>query len=179
MIDLTVDHTSPEDKDQDAEELAKHNKVVWDATRTQLRDPKAPLTDEVLAFCLKVVRQTSDAPDATVMDPLWLNLDDDHIPVDLHKIWDSCSTVYVPLHHVEGKTKHWSLLELPPHRKEVLEFRIDPKHIWHHDSMHSYDRDTRIKTSLASKLGGSRPFTFSPYVGCPSQTFDSHRLMVA
>ncbi|CAG7558346.1 unnamed protein product [Fusarium equiseti] len=163
LIDLTFNHTSPEDKDQDAEMLSKHNKTVWDATRTQLRDPKAPLTDEVLAFLLKVVHQTSDAPEATVMDPLWLNLEDDHIPVDLHRIWESSSTVYVPLHHVEGKTKHWSLLEFRPHRKEILEFRSDSKEIWHHDSMHSYDRDTSIKTSLARKLGESRPFTLSPY----------------
>ncbi|KAJ4026429.1 hypothetical protein NW752_001372 [Fusarium irregulare] len=84
VIDLTVDHTSPEDKEQDAETLAKHNKAVWDAIRTQLRDPEASLTDEVLAFCLKVVRQTSDAPEATVMDPLWLNLQDDHIPPIVH-----------------------------------------------------------------------------------------------
>ncbi|RFN45226.1 sentrin sumo-specific [Fusarium flagelliforme] len=163
VIDLTVNHTSPEDKDQDAETLAKHNKAAWDATRTQLQDPKAPLTDEVLTFLLKVVHQTSDAPGATVMDPSWLNLEDDHIPVDLHRIWESTSTVYVPLHHVEGKNKHWSLLEFQPHRKEILEFRSDSKEIWHHDSMHSYDRDTRIKTSLARKLGESRPFRLSPY----------------
>ncbi|KAH7184761.1 uncharacterized protein B0J16DRAFT_398229 [Fusarium flagelliforme] len=163
VIDLTVNHTSREDKDQDAETLAKHNKAVWDATRTQLQDPKAPLTDEILTFLLKVVRQTSDSPEATVMDPLWLNLEDDHIPVDLHRFWESTSTVCVPLHHVEGKTKHWSLLEFQPHRKEILEFRSDSKETWHHDSMHSYDRDTRIKTSLARKLGESRPFTLSPY----------------
>ncbi|RBR08451.1 uncharacterized protein FIESC28_10251 [Fusarium coffeatum] len=155
VIDLTVDPTSPEDKDQDAETLSKHNKAVWDATRAQLRDLKASLTDEVLAFCLKVVRQTSDAPEATVMDPLWLNLDDDHIPVDLHRVWESTSTVYVPLHHVEGKTNHWSLLELSPHKKA--------RDICHYDSMHSYDRDIRIKTSLARKLGESLPFVFSPY----------------
>lgn len=174
MIDLTVNHTSPEDKDQDAETLAKHNKAVWDATRTQLRDPKASLTDEVLTFLLKVVRQTSDAPEATVMDPLWLNLEDDHIPVNLPRIWESLYIVYVPLHHVEGKTKHWSLLEFRPHRKEILEFRSDTKEIYHYDSMYSRDRDTRTKTSLARKLGEHRPFTFIPYVSCPSQTCDSY-----
>lgn len=179
MIDLTVDHTSPEDKEQDAETLAKHNKAVWDATKTQLRDPEASLTDEVLAFCLKVVRQTSDAPEATVMDPLWLNLQDDHIPVNLHRIWDSVSTIYVPLHHEEGKTKHWSLLELRPHRTEILEFRTETKQIWHHDSMHSYNRDNRIKKLLAKKLGESRHFILSPYASSPSQTFNSPRLIVA
>jgi hypothetical protein len=164
MIDLTVNHTSPDDKDQDAETLAKHNKAVWDATRTQLQDPKAPLADDVLTFLLKVVHQTSDEPGDTVMDPLWLNIEDDHIPVNLHRIWDSDSRIYVPLHHVEGNSKHWTLAEFIP--------RIEQ--IFHYDSMQSDDRDTRTEMSLARKLGESRPFKFGPCVSSPSQTFDRH-----
>ncbi|KAJ4127818.1 hypothetical protein NW768_008094 [Fusarium equiseti] len=159
VVDLIFDHTSPEDTEQDAETLTNHNKAVWDATRTQLQDPKAPLTDEVLAFLLKVIHQTSDAPKVIVMDPLWLNLEDDHIPVDLNRIWESDSTVYVPLHHVEGKTKHWTLVKFPPHRLWI----------WHYDSMQSYDRNTRTRTLLARKLGESRPFTLCTH-SAPQQT---------
>ncbi|KAF5699202.1 Sentrin sumo-specific [Fusarium mundagurra] len=110
----------------------------------QLQDPSAQLTDDVLNLLLQYITRTSRTPGAKVLDPLYIQVDNQEShqpPAGFARVSESNEVIYIPLHH-KRQGGHWSLAVLRP-KQACIE---------HYDSLHSRQRESRIQICFESML---------------------------
>ncbi|CZR49511.1 uncharacterized protein FPRO_15871 [Fusarium proliferatum ET1] len=137
IIDDNVAAAAPVDE-------AEPSQTTSQRAQQQLQDPTAQLTDDVLNLLLQHITRTCRTPGAKVLDPLYIQVDNEKShqpPAGFTRVCESNKVIYIPLHH-QNQDGHWSLAVLRPEQACIE----------HYDSLHSRQRESRIQGCFESML---------------------------